>query len=194
MGKGKQRRKKTESFSLISFELFIPPKSKPKARIIFKASILVPKNQENLLPKLKIYCPQLFMFLPYQMISIIVMPWKSKELLLVYNLKEEYFWCNRLPILLGFPRSRGCFQIYWLTSPEYSYAPILVKNESVGVVTNILKLFARPFCIGSVALLWRKAKRNVNPGLSYFERCSLACVRALISKFAFTFTFCVSSK
>ena len=82
-GKGKQRRKKTEGFSLISFKLLIPPKSKPKARIIFKASILVPKKQEKLLPKLKIYCPQLFMFLPYQMISIIVMPWKSKELLLV---------------------------------------------------------------------------------------------------------------
>ena len=97
-----------------------------------------------------------------------------------YDLKEEYFWCNRLPILSGlFPRSRGCFQIYSLTSPEYSYAPILVKNESVGVVTNILKLFARPFCIGFVALLWRKAKHNVNPGLSYLERCSLACMRLL---------------
>ena len=32
---------------------------------------------------------------------------------------------------------------------------------------------------GSVALLWRNAKRNVNPGLSYFERCSLACLRIL---------------
>ena len=33
--------------------------------------------------------------------------------------------------------------------------------------------------IGSVALLRRNAKRNVNSGLSYFERCSLACVRLL---------------
>ena len=32
---------------------------------------------------------------------------------------------------------------------------------------------------GSVALLWRNAKRNVNPGLSYFEQCSLACLRIL---------------
>ena len=29
--------------------------------------------------------------------------------------------------------------------------------------------------IGSVALLSRNAKRNVNPGLGYFERCLLAC-------------------
>ena len=43
---------------------------------------------------------------------------------------------------------------------------------------------------GSVALLWRNAKRYVNPGLSYFKRCF--SLRALISKF--TFTFCVSSK
>ena len=31
-------------------------------------------------------------------------------------------------------------------------------------------------------------KRNVNPGLSYFEWCSLACT--FISKITFTFTFC----
>ena len=29
--------------------------------------------------------------------------------------------------------------------------------------------------IRSVALLWRNSKCNVNPGLSYFEQCSLAC-------------------
>ena len=32
---------------------------------------------------------------------------------------------------------------------------------------------------GSVALLWRNSKYNVNPGLSYFERCLLACARLL---------------
>ena len=32
---------------------------------------------------------------------------------------------------------------------------------------------------GSVALLWRNAKRNVNPGLRYFEQCLLACARLL---------------
>ena len=55
--KGKHRRKKTDGFSLISFKLFIPPKSKPKARIIFKASITVPKKTrkiKKILTKLKI--------------------------------------------------------------------------------------------------------------------------------------------
>ena len=32
---------------------------------------------------------------------------------------------------------------------------------------------------GSVALLLRNAKCNVNPGLSYFEWCALACARLL---------------
>ena len=33
--------------------------------------------------------------------------------------------------------------------------------------------------MGSVALLWRNTKRNVNPRLSYFELCLSACVRLL---------------
>ena len=57
MGKGEQGQKKTEGFSLKSFKSFIPPKSKPKARIIFKASITVPKKTrkiKKILTKLKI--------------------------------------------------------------------------------------------------------------------------------------------
>ena len=55
MGKGKQRRKKTEGFSLISFKLFIPPKSKPKARI--KASISVPKKTRKIIAKIENILP-----------------------------------------------------------------------------------------------------------------------------------------
>ena len=32
---------------------------------------------------------------------------------------------------------------------------------------------------GSVALLWQNAKCNVNPGLSHFECCVLACAHLL---------------
>ena len=46
---------------------------------------------------------------------------------------------------------------------------------------------------GSVALLWRNAKRNVNPGLSYFERCSLACLH-ILANLHLPFTFCDLSK
>ena len=35
--------------------------------------------------------------------------------------------------------------------------------------------FVYYYLLGSVALLWRNAKRKVNPGLSNFERCSLSC-------------------
>ena len=42
--------------------------------------------------------------------------------------------------------------------------------------------------IGSVALLWRNAKHNVNPGLNSFEQRSLACAHLLANshlRFAF---------
>ena len=45
--------------------------------------------------------------------------------------------------------------------------------------------------IGSVALLWQNAKCNVNPGLSYFERCALASTH-LLANFHFHFAFCQS--
>ena len=47
--------------------------------------------------------------------------------------------------------------------------------------------------IGSVALLWRNAKCDINPGLSYFKRCSLACTHLLANlHLCLHFTFCQS--
>ena len=44
---------------------------------------------------------------------------------------------------------------------------------------------------GSVALLLRNTKCNVNPGLSYFEHCALASAH-LLANFHFHFAFCQS--
>ena len=41
--------------------------------------------------------------------------------------------------------------------------------------------------IGSVALLWRNAKCNINPGLSHFDQCALACAHLLAKHFRFVF-------
>ena len=44
---------------------------------------------------------------------------------------------------------------------------------------------------GSVALHWQNAKHNVNPGLSCFERCLLACARLIANLHLYLhFAFC----
>ena len=45
--------------------------------------------------------------------------------------------------------------------------------------------------MGSVALLWRNIKCNVNPGLSYFERYMVACA-GFLANLHLHFTFCQS--
>ena len=44
---------------------------------------------------------------------------------------------------------------------------------------DLIYLNDNTYQIGSVALLWRNTKCNVNPGLSHFERCTLACARLI---------------
>ena len=46
---------------------------------------------------------------------------------------------------------------------------------------------------GSVALIWRNTKCNVNPGLSHFEQCTLICMRVLANfHLHLHFAFCQS--
>ena len=52
------------------------------------------------------------------------------------------------------------WKIHWPASLENS---LMVAQD-----------FFNSLLIGSVALLWQNAKRNVNPGLSYFKQCPLA--------------------
>ena len=69
--------------------------------------------------------------------------------------------------------AKKCIVAFWV-SGKYNFMVHFASSVCIGKWTYVC--FSD---IGSVALLRRNAKRNVNSGLSYFERCSLACVRLL---------------
>ena len=94
------------------------------------------------------------------------------KLYLIFCLYLQTIKILKMKILLAF------WEIKWnLYTPDgLLYFWLLKIQVSSDIIFSILTKYLSSY-IESIALLWRNAKHNVNPGLSYFERCSLACVR-----------------